>query len=556
MLSQKELLAFLGPDLTKKGTICLSKALIENVSLHSSAIITYSKYFKDFTLANPDSNLSCIKARPKMFTKVVNSMYNLKSSKSDPAFFTFDSFYDVCRLSTIVQREIVIYYVVGKNVEIFHDFRLLSKNKFSPLYFVLTNTKTLHAVKGCLDSQVDYSDFICDSDKIQNLTDLQDWGPALCKLLKTTQEPTWPIQSLNDIDSTKKELYELWQESILFVVLSRSKFSQKTNNYARKNPKFSYFTALTFVGPEHNSVSSQDLRSKARVVCVFANSRICELNEVFRKHVIDTLLVTTNRDKPNPHNFFNVPYVDLEARRVAEALSRAKQKKQFSSAELKSKICKCHTCKLPDFDYNMSKAGPERLMTYPLDVSELLVLMGLHSTSNMEILEQLRELSLASMDIESMTVPLDLHPPVEEDTGLVYGVIDEAVLEGHLKKVQKPIMIAHLDKLLKDDPSVFVARSDKEEDLYQMMRDYWTLVEKQHTKTSNLKRKLAEPILSIVYKYREAHFSFYNTWCQIHGEDPTEMKSITKAWKQSMPGKLESGLQKLITDYIIFSFYG
>jgi hypothetical protein len=549
-------LPVLAPDLTKNGQLCLSKALIASVSFHCTEIATYSKYFKDFTLANPDSNLSCIKARPHMFSKVVNSMYNVKEPTSAPAFFSFDSFYDVCRLSKIVKREIVIYYNVKNSVEIYHDFRGVS-SFLEPIFFLLTTTKSLHLLRGSLDSKVDYANYLCEPDATIIDSSVSDtWGSDLCDML-SVPKPSWQLDDLTCLSTTRNELFKLWNQNILFVVLCRSKFNAKIKTAVRKNPKFSYFTTVAFVGPGLRTISDLDLMSSTKVVCFFAGSKACILNEEFRVYVIQNLLLTTNRDKPQPNNLFDIPYVNLEGRRIAEALERAKKEKKLSAAELKGKKCKCNTCNLTtDYDYNMSTAGPERLMTYRLDVSELLTLLGLDSSVNLNILEEMRSLSLASMDIESMTVSLDLQPPVEPDTGLVYGVIDEAVLEGHLKKVQKPIMIAHLDKLLGDVPIVFTASSDKEEDIYKMMRDYWGLVAEQHARAKSEKRKLAQPLFDIIYKYRETHFTYYNDWCVLEGDDPTQCKSISRAWKQSIPGKLEQGLQKLITDYIIFSFYG
>ncbi len=84
------------------------------------------------------------------------------------------------------------------------------------------------------------------------------------------------------------------------------------------------------------------------------------------------------------------------------------------------------------------------MCVYTLFVSELLKLLGADTAVNLEIVEQLCSLSMASMDIESMTVELNLEPPARKGSGLFYGIVDDVKLQGHFKKVQKPVMIAHL----------------------------------------------------------------------------------------------------------------
>jgi hypothetical protein len=205
--------------------------------------------------------------------------------------------------------------------------------------------------------------------------------------------------------------------------------------------------------------------------------------------------------------------------------------------------------------------GPERLCTYTLDIPELLYLLGADTAENELIIEQLSELSVASMDIESMTVQVHLEPPVQQTGGIVYGTIDQVSLEGHFKKVQKPIMIAHTDKLTmestltKDEVAVFTASSDAEEDLYAMMRTYWSHVKRQQTIATSVKKAIAQPLLQMIRNYKLVHFDVYNKWCENNMLEP-EPKLITRSWYQSLMGQLEKKLMKLITDYNIFSFYG
>jgi hypothetical protein len=174
-------------------------------------------------------------------------------------------------------------------------------------------------------------------------------------------------------------------------------------------------------------------------------------------------------------------------------------------------------------------------------------------------MEKLSELSVASMDIESMTVQVHLEPPVRQQGGILYGTIDEASLGGHLKKVQKPIMIAHTDKITIDegneDVTVFTAVSDAEEDIYAMMRSYWAHVKSQQYKAQQLKTEIATPLFQLISSYKTTHFEVYQQWCAENLVEP-DGRLITKAWYQSLPGQLEKRLRRLVVDYNVFSFYG
>ena len=114
-----------GPDLTRDGQICLSKALLGSCVPSLTADEVYAEYFKPFTLIEEDTNLSCLKARPNQEKKIRNSMFDLKSPKNEPAFFNFTSHTDVNRLAAVLNCDIVIYYAAEnfeKFFEIYHDF--------------------------------------------------------------------------------------------------------------------------------------------------------------------------------------------------------------------------------------------------------------------------------------------------------------------------------------------------------------------------------------------------------------------------------------------------
>ena len=79
-----------GLDLTRNGTICLSKAVLETCCPPLSAESVYAEYFKPFTLVDEETNLSCLKSRPNQEVKIRNSMFHPRQPTEEPAFFTFN----------------------------------------------------------------------------------------------------------------------------------------------------------------------------------------------------------------------------------------------------------------------------------------------------------------------------------------------------------------------------------------------------------------------------------------------------------------------------------
>jgi len=108
-------------------------------------------------------------------------------------------------------------------------------------------------------------------------------------------------------------------------------------------------------------------------------------------------------------------------------------------------------CCSTDYDYNMSKAGPEKLISAPHCLGQMLRQAGLWEGEKTDkILERLCELSLASMDIESRTVDLDNRNPKPGKQMDYAEVNSSGLVDSHPLKVQKPLMIAHVDALARE----------------------------------------------------------------------------------------------------------
>lgn len=312
-------------------------------------------------------------------------------------------------------------------------------------------------------------------------------------------------------------------------------------------------------------------------------------------------------------NDFDLDDDDLEAEEAEESIfwnvsdddsSLPRRDKSFK------KHCTCKICLATDYHNNMSDRGPEKLLQFEWSVKDLLKMLGQDTPQHLAIIEQLLDMSVAAMDIESMTVKLSQE--TAEDGNFRYNVIESQVaVEDHPAFVQKPIMICHADwlSLLKqeeasnldtaatsktDQPNIqdiflfpqekfevdrnqlllLQASSDEDHVLYDFIRDYWRHVVHRYEAIKKFKQVLAAPLLAIVANYKKTHILAHATWTDKNSvfvdeagnlklntqhpyiKDPDERKLVDSSWKYSLLGKFETKLEQLISEYTIFSFYG
>ena len=549
---------------------CLSKLLLDEVApVGESGRDLYQLYFESFALADADSNLSCVTSRPRQMEKIANSMYKIKKPCDEPSFFSFNSFHDLCRLSRLIKKEIVIFWAMSISdsvVHVFHDFRFLLNNRLeeanNSIYLLATCDKQLHR----LNSQQQKKRLTINTDYFATQTTNFDtsWSGTLSTALGVPAVEESLLANLpQDLQQNRQQLFALWGEPILFVVLGKTKLASKTNACVTKKPVSSHFVTVALVGPPLSQMSALDVESIQKVACFVGSVtgwQISLLKPHFRKHVLQQLIKTSHMDKLQNRNIVTVPPVSRQETLAAAAEKRQKKKQYVTRAEQKGRKCVCEICSDSSYSDNMSKVGPERLITYQPDVTELLRLMGLDTPDNVAAVEKLCELSLASMDIESTTLPLDLDPPVDRATGVDHSVIDGVILEGHLQKIQKPLMIAHLDALM-TEPQVFVVKSDSEDSIYDMMKDYWTFVRQRRDECRREKQLLVAHLVDLLSEYQLKHTEFCMLWqskstAEEKEENDNNVVDLLNTWRHSIPGKLQASLSRLTGNYAVFSFYG
>ena len=549
---------------------CLAKALLDNVCPNEEGPAVYKLYFTNFTLADDDSNVSCLESRPEQAQKVFNSAYKIKDPTKEPAFFSFDSFFDLNRLAALLKKNIVIYASSDTKFQtatLYHDFRFLSTlDDAETLFFLVTrNSRILYKLRAECSSPPDCSYM---SDRVVVHSSADDWGTTLQELTGLAC-PVILNSIQHDLHLYRQTLFETWRQPVLFVALCKVKLHSKTNACRALKPDSHHFVTVCLVGPPLVQLSHLDLESIEKVVCFVGGPRgsaggqhLCLLNDTFRRHVLARLVVNSHKDKLSNADLANLPPVSKAVTAEAKKQRQETRKKYVTRAEQKGSKCKCEICSDASYNDNMSKVGPERLITYEPDVTELLTVLGLNSVSNLEAVKAMCELSVASMDIESTTITLDMYDPAKQATGVEYQPIDGVGLDGYLQKIQKPLMMAHLDSLMANgDPAVFVIDSDSEESIYNMLKDYWQFVRRRQKICQEAKEKLAAPMVKMIEEYSRAHVQFhldYVTDCVEEEDDGTEHEKdvIGSSWRASIPGKLQRALSKLVSNYAVFSFYG
>jgi hypothetical protein len=189
----------------------------------------------------------------------------------------------------------------------------------------------------------------------------------------------------------------------------------------------------------------------------------------------------------------------------------------------------------------MSTHGPEQQITVDYTLTDLLELLGAASPENKEAVERIRLLSVAAMDIESVTRDLDLGAP-GPGHAVGYANVEQggAFMEAHARKSQIPVMIAHVDQsaLENEGTSVFTASGDKEEDCFSLLSAYWEHVLACHRRSVEHKRKLARPLIELVDQYRRAFVQHSAEWMLRDQE-------ARKLWLQDETGKLVSAFPSL-----------
>lgn len=481
----------LGADLTLGGELCKAKALLAFLSPSADPLDSYELYLSTSVLVDNDQHLASLSARPGLRRQFLKHQFKSAAPRSEPQFFSFFSPQCLDRLGKCLGVELVFYRLDrrdgahgAKFLIPFVDFRpgtLSGGSRPRTQGFVFGDAGSCGELRAADLDKLDACFTESWLTPIAGLTikslsrksKQEVFSKVFWDLLK--QEP-WPqelrfgtpgnlptvsIEEPGDLLLDPKAGHALWSLlKIPVLVVSfesltlagkRDKRRQKarSNRLIIADSKKWNFKVLAFAGPAETAEKISELEGlESAAVVAFWGRYLCStLAEGLASRIKAKLRSTSgNAERLFNRSFRQFLPTDSQARRrKLDRLSEARSERAKRLDALK-KWCQCSLCTASKYDANMSKAGPERLVVTPYTPAELMKMLGLWSEDeSAELLEKVCELSLASMDIESRTVSVDLAGPRPGPYVPYAEVDDESSLEAHVLKVQKPIMIAHLD---------------------------------------------------------------------------------------------------------------
>jgi hypothetical protein len=509
--------------------------------------------------------------------------------------------------------------------EIFHDFRSLGEAQEDCVYFSLRLAKKekkigLFLLPSCHDERLLDTRPAFGLGHTNVVTSvLQESAILLAErgFLHNETNPHFVPSNLLTLANSavalfaceSNQLCALWRPRVDLLVVSytRSKkkgtfrtLSSSSNNLRPSQCHFSILGRVSRWGNDDDDDDDDSKRRRRRqtVVCLYGgNKYVCLLKPEFSEGLLDRL----SSDKPagdvSPQDVqlrekkSRAPRRKPTAEQEKAAAEKKRQKAKREAKKIKEKLCHCSICSGKSFDGNMDRSGPEKLYKTDLMLRQILQVLGELTPDNEAIIDQMCRLSMASMDIESRTVQVDLrHPEVftvlteKNDGPSLMGC------QAHVKKIQKPIMIAHQDELT-EGVIHFTAENDSEEAIYSMMSKYWTQVMACQMECQEKKRQLAKPLFELAQKYQNSLLQLGEDFLQrqvLQQQQPTdspttscettaaaaadndgqeeanraklklffEEQHLANFWKKSLPGRLFDRISRLVEEYHVFSFYG
>ena len=511
--------------------------------------------------------------------------------------------------------------------EVYHDYRCLYSNRTRERCFLLSlNGSRLFE----LDSSQLFDPYFASHSPAPELTtawtyveeeDLNDGGcsnyaTAIATLLNTRSNVDDDDDD-DDDDGGYQNVCDLWEidEEHLYnkigqvkcLVVYMVRRIKQSKRFQRR------FVTLAVAAPHANSEifsARISAHEPCPVVCVYNKRFLYLLPENERLEVLESHFNTTGRKERLLNRNIWLEGVDkkLPSTVLDEAVAahEAKLAKKRKNRNLPPKLCRCNICsKDKKYSKNMDTHGPERLCSTKFTLKELLTILNCPPEVMGNRLEQLCELSIAAMDIESRTCHIDMKGPKPGPT-VEYGEYDEAVLEGHVKKVQRPVMIAHTDAITGDDVWSLTVTDDSTDAIFDMMKEYWNRVNVCRNACLEQKKTLAAPLFKYLQEFETTYYHWYDLYAgelatsfaeeetqeleelrtsqhnrstgsdnsdsllQRMQEDAVKSKfmklrnglpstkenSRREAWQSTLPGKAQVQLQRLIDNYTIFTFCG
>ena len=555
-----------GLDLTRGGKLCFTKALMAGLDPENGCDFTvYSNYLDMFLLTDQDSRISSLLGRPYLRDKLRMQLFHSSKPSREPQLFSFGSSPCLARLSRQAGLELVVYRLTGETVIPYCDFRLVngkSDARDRPSLGVLFgcgqlgerflrfedvemldrefNTLAFNEVFSFSDNSSHVSQWKCPEGRCQLMQAMERVllaggilpAPLDGRGAQGFSLELHPGELAEDQGEISKMLWTRWKTSVLVVAFSHASLSMEKADkkkwrvynvdYKKSislKPSQCTFTVLCLVGPHGEtpeSVAELKELSGAPVIGLWGSGLCALLSPAHAKEVRNSFFRTEGSGERVANSKLR-SFAPPSKVRMAERLTQLAAKRSLKTRKINEmrKRCECQLCsKAEEYDQNMSKAGPEHLIATDYTLKQLLQMLGLWRDGRTnQVLDRVCELSVASMDIESRTVSLDMTPP-GPGPKVKYAEIDIAALENHPRFVQVPVMMAHMDGLSasQNPQGIFSVSDDSEQAIRVMMKDYLEWILKSQRACSAVKAKMLAPYLAVTGRYKRAFFDYCKVW--------------------------------------------
>ena len=593
------------------------------------------------------------RAGDSRYLSLLRQLYHSKSPSEEPAFFSFYNCADLSRLSLSVNKEFVVYCVfteeqnsaksfpLGRDLMVvYHDergtlmppvdqvesreiefFLLVDKSRLFALSLddaLVSDRRALQSSCECFVSRP-----VCDA-KGRCLdalwTVLSDSAgiarsdalilPAEGRRLSTPPGGPPPL-AFEDFGSTQGQGSAFWREwGIRFALYAYTGVSEKWLDSKSKSLKFlrsrlsrvpshHSFSLLTTSRPEGES--NQDfLLSKPIFVVVVANRFVARASPLFVQHLAKDFGGGGSGEAfrqgagSSVQHLLSSPLTKPSAEERSKAYEafklRRKTSKRSTRASTLEKTCRCSvTCAATDFDDNMSRGGPERLMTNAPTARDLINTLGIshlldwqqqkESDSSADsddcvttgggggdlkedALMKATNLCVSSMDIESRTVPVAQAAAVSGCCEDLPGRNYDSLLGGResqtLRFVQRPVMLDHVDQLTVGLSACdtarlnLVATDDSETAVFELFERYWDYVLMCQRRTSVTKARLLLPVYKRIEEYKRAFYDYCASWKK---EDDSARFIKASAIQEQNRRDLSASLSEFVTPQKASSFF-
>ena len=555
----------------------------------------FSSYLRSFVLVGMDLNLNAFSRWANGERDFYSSLFG-KNDKKEPKNFSFSNQFDVARLGQMLNLNLIFYCAESEKdlhrLNVFHnytDFEDPTEPRKS-YNFLLTYSGQLFF----FFPSPDFKDIVRASlihitanpeEEVTKL-DVLGLGESLCRLLEcedsfSESEVLSKVKSVRDLvyaDSGVTEILSTLPAPLVVAVYTR-RGSISGNKKKKGDGQMFNKCVLEIVyksdilnynaSGRNSTFKLPSIEEIDFLVSPAGTNALARANNFIREKMYGLLGLLSAEDKFDCSYVFSgmSPGKDFDDRlRVKRAKAEEKRRKKYAREgepekkkrrKIPEENCECKICRdsMAEYEFNMNLEGPEQLLTIDFSCRDLLSLLGLDTEENLAIVNRMVEMSIASFDIESKTVDVDSTKP---DSSQFAELDPQMSVEGHCKKVQRPIMIAHMDALDPGDhPQSWTVDGDDEKQCYKMFKRYFDNVLMRRNRAESIKYRLCEPLFATLTIWIEELTKFLRE----RPPDPDEKDEhpevrILAAVRNSLPGRLVKKLGELCHLYVVFSFYG